>query len=325
MKFPGLLFFGVALAAASALAAEVTTPILKRKFDTKPLLDLAAIADADLIAAIRKHGVKVLIVPAAKGEASAIAKDQNLKEDAKALEFYTRKETCPLAIAVGSAAMFLAPYSRVQSGVTEFRELLDRPYQEEPVIVVYSPVSRYELFHEFVHFLIWKSWKPDPVERAGKKLYVAIAKKYEREFLYPDLKKLTKALGDARDKETIAELQSRQAQLAVQIMQLQLEFELLAHGEELDVNRLMIENADALKLTREEIRHAAMYYREALSMALRTTDAFKNVLSDEFQRSSAPNEAAKKRLVTLVETLNAQLKPYADGADWFDGQIKKIK
>jgi hypothetical protein len=154
---------------------------------------------------------------------------------------------------------------------------------------------------------------------------VAHAKLLRRGQLARESETLGKALKGIDDADKRKELNVRLADTVMKYVQAQLEFDLLSHGEELDVNRVMIESAGTLKLTRDEIRHAAAYYRDRVALMLKTLDRFKELIGQEgFQRLAASTEGGKKLLLSTIDLLNDHDARYSAAARWFDANLDKF-
>jgi hypothetical protein len=311
--------------AACAWADEVITPILERKLDRAKLEAVAPLTRTELVAKLREEGLRVLVVPLRPREAVDDAnapKDrlENVAEDRDIVRVYEDWALRgPLFATESSQAMFLAPYVPVDHRITDPATVSVRPLAAEPVLVVSPRATRYEILHEYVHFLLWQSAKPEPTVVDGKPLAPVFAVKLERERLAPEFRKLQRELSGAIDEMVRMTLENELALATLRAMELQLEYDRLVYGEEMDVNRMLLAEADTLRLSPTERRHALGFFRYALVRVLAAVETHRELVeAGELERSLPDDGTTLERWSDVRATLERAENRYRLAREWFN-------
>lgn len=203
---------------------------------------------------------------------------------------------------------FLAPYHGPEGVV--------RPSEDKPsILLLRNYTDRATVIHEFVHYLIYLARKEERVELYGKKATVDSALKL---FIDTEGRKLQAAL-DALEKEKD---RAKQAELSDLIFKqvvgvanaLSQQKAQRGFGEEADVTRTLVENADALGLVPEQVDRQLEYHRYAVDEGFKNLGQAMDLLASAQNRARSASQ--KQAFNGLVTQLNGLLSLYQAEDKW---------
>jgi hypothetical protein len=297
-----LVVLGVTFA-NTTVADELVTPVLGRKIDATALVEFGRLSVADWLDELRqKHGFKVIFVPSRRREPRRGLNDDN---DAKAVEFYADEKNSPLVFA-GARVYFLEPYERLVTPLTPFEALPDRPYLDQPVLVVSADALRIDFLRELARYFVWKAGHEAPVTVGNKKLSATTARRLAVDKLLLETRERVAGV----EKETDAEKsEERYRELVGSVLSFSLaemEAARLQAGLLMDALTTLLQLRDSLRLSKDELLVLEAQHLNAFEVVLAGVASSRRVTqAPRFRAVAGADATYASKLKTFDERFEA--------------------
>ncbi len=304
----GMFYLLLGLVTLPAVAdEEFTSPVLERKISVTQLVDFAKSTLSDQISILRRtYRVKVLLLDGV-----------NLPEDAEAVKFYGDAKRFPkLALRSGRDVMFLRPYDYEFTAEKKIAALEDRPYSDQPILMLRSTADHAAIVHEFVHFLLWQAKKPVPVKVGTRLLDPLTERMFALYGFAEDLVRLKKLETDATDEQRPLAVMNT-SYSGLRYTNALMDVLTAMHGEEVDVNRIVLQYASRMRISIQAEKEVA----EALASVLlsandKSEDLLKWIADPNFQKAARNNARMKDLLEDTLRKTKAFDQRFADAGEW---------